>query len=87
MPAATWLTPQFISRLEALRLSVRWVRGGHKIGGRFPINRKGSSIEFADYAPYYPGDDIRAIDWNLYARLDRLFVKTYKEEIDRKSVV
>lgn len=82
MPAATWLTPQFISHLEALRLSVRWVRAGHKIGGRFPINRKGSSIEFADYAPYYAGDDIRAIDWNLYARLDKLFVKTYKEEIE-----
>ena len=51
------------------------------MGGRYPINRRGSSVEFADYAAYYPGDDIRAIDWNLYARLDKLFVKTYKEEI------
>lgn len=81
MPAATWLTPEFIGRLEALELSVRWVRAGSKLGGRFPVNRRGSSVEFADYSPYYPGDDIRAIDWNLYARLDRLFVKTYKEEI------
>ncbi len=81
MPASAWLTPAFIRRLEALELSVRWVRAGNKLGGRFPINRRGSSVEFADYSPYCAGDDIRAIDWNLYARLDRLFVKTYKEEV------
>ena len=80
MPA-TWLTPELINRLEALQLSIRWVRAGQKLGGRFPVNRRGSSVEFADYAAYCAGDDIRAIDWNLYARLDRLFVKTYKEEI------
>src|SRR3989338_327661 len=80
-PQQTWLTPQFISRLEALQLSVRWVRAGNRLGGRFAINRRGSSVEFADYAAYSPGDDIRAIDWNLYARLDRLYIKTYKEEI------
>ena len=82
MPAPQWLTPTFISHLEALQLSVKWVRAGNKLGGRFPINRRGSSVEFADYAAYCAGDDIRAIDWNLYARLDRLFVKTYKEEIE-----
>ena len=76
-----WLTPQFIGRLEARQLAVTWVRAGHKLGGRFSINRRGSSIEFADYSAYSPGDDIRAIDWNLYARLDKLFVKTYKEEV------
>ncbi|OGX40176.1 MAG: hypothetical protein A3C53_07525 [Omnitrophica WOR_2 bacterium RIFCSPHIGHO2_02_FULL_68_15] len=79
--ALTWLTPAFINRLEALQLSVKWVRAGNRLGGRFPINRRGSSVEFADYAAYCAGDDIRAIDWNLYARLDRLFVKTYKEEV------
>ena len=82
MPTASWLTPQFINHLEALRLSVRWVRAGNKLGGRFSINRRGSSVEFADYAAYCARDDIRAIDWNLYARLDRLFIKTYKEEIE-----
>ena len=82
MPAVQWLTPQFIRRLEALQLSVKWVRAGNKLGGRFPINRRGSSVEFADYAAYCAGDDIRAIDWNLYARLERLFIKTYKEEIE-----
>lgn len=82
MVATDWLTPEFISRLEMLELSIRWVRAGHRLGGRFPVNRRGSSMEFADYTPYTPGDDIRAIDWNLYARLDKLFVKTYKEEIE-----
>jgi uncharacterized protein (DUF58 family) len=78
---AAWLTPGFINRLETLELSVKWVRAGNRMGGRFPINRRGSSVEFADYSAYCVGDDIRAIDWNLYARLDRLYVKTYKEEV------
>lgn len=81
MPTVS-LAPALLSRLEALRLSVRWVRWGSRLGGRFVISRRGSSIEFADYVAYAPGDDIRSIDWNLYARLDRLFVKTYKEEIE-----
>ncbi len=82
MPAVSLFDSAFLSRLEALRLSVRRVRWGSRLGGRFLINRRGSSIEFADYSAYTPGDDIRSIDWNLYARLDRLFVKTYKEEIE-----
>ena len=82
MVTTTWLTPQFIGRLEALQLSIKWVRAGNKTGGRYAVNRRGSSVEFADYLPYSPGDDIRAIDWNLYARLDKLFVKTYREEIE-----
>jgi uncharacterized protein (DUF58 family) len=76
------LDPTLLSRLEALRLSVRSVRWGNRLGGRFTINRRGSSIEFADYAVYTPGDEIQAIDWSLYARLDRLFVKTYKEDVE-----
>ncbi len=81
MAIAPWLTPELIRHLELLELSVRWVRAGNRTGGRFPVNRRGTSIEFADYSPYVAGDDIRAIDWNLYARLDRLYVRTYKEEI------
>lgn len=81
METASWLTPGFIRRLDALQLSVASVRAGRALGGRFPVNRRGSSIEFADYAPYVAGDDIRTIDWSLYARLERLFVRTYKEEV------
>ena len=81
MLSTSWLTQRYVSRLETLQLSVRWVRAGHALGGRFAVNRRGTSVEFADYVAYCAGDDIRAIDWNLYARLDRLFVKTYKEEV------
>ncbi len=76
------LDPAFLAKLEGLRLSVRRFRWGSRVGGRFVINRRGSSIEFDDYSPYTPGDDIRAIDWNLYARSDRLYVRTYKEEVE-----
>lgn len=82
MPARHGLDPAFLAKLEAVELSVRHVRWGARLGGRFLISRRGSSVEFADYVAYTPGDDIRSIDWNLYARLDRLFVKTYKEEIE-----
>jgi len=82
MPSLHSLDSRFLTRLEALRLSVRWVKWGSHVGGRYAISRRGSSIEFADYAPYTLGDDIRAIDWNLYARHDRLFIKTYREEIE-----
>ncbi len=78
----TALDPALLARLEALRLSVHHFRWGSLLGGRFLVNRRGSSIEFADYLAYNPGDDIRSIDWNLYARLDRLFIKTYKEEVE-----
>ena len=44
--------------------------------------RKGQSVEFADFRNYVPGDDLRFIDWNLYARLDRLFLKLFLEEED-----
>jgi len=45
-------------------------------------HRKGESVEFADYRSYVPGDDLRFIDWNLYARLDRLYLKLFQEEED-----
>src|SRR5436305_6717650 len=44
--------------------------------------RKGQSVEFADYRNYVKGDDLRFLDWNLYARLDRLFIRLFMEEED-----
>ncbi len=44
--------------------------------------RKGQSVEFVDFRSYVPGDDLRFIDWNTYARLDRLFLKMFLEEED-----
>ncbi len=76
-----WLTPELISRLEALSLHVGWVRAGRRSGGRYAVNRRGASVEFSDHMPYMMGDDIRSIDWNLYARLERLYVRKYREEV------
>ena len=58
----------------------RPVRGGLK-GGRRSVKR-GQSVEFTDYRNYTLGDDLRALDWNLYARLEKLFVKLFIEEED-----
>jgi len=44
--------------------------------------RKGHSVEFSDYRPYGPGDDLRYVDWNIYGRLDRLYVKLFVDEED-----
>jgi uncharacterized protein (DUF58 family) len=71
----------FLRQLERLLLLMRNpVRGGLK-GGRRSVKR-GQSVEFADYRDYAPGDDLRQLDWNVYARLERLFVKLFVEEED-----
>ncbi len=71
----------FLRQLERLLLLMRSpVRGGLK-GGRRSVKR-GQSVEFADYRDYTFGDDLRQLDWNVYARLERLFVKLFVEEED-----
>lgn len=74
--------PAFLRRLEALSIVCKKVAMASRKGGYVFVNKKGNSIEFADYQAYNPGDDFRYIDWNLYGRLDRLLVKTFKEEIE-----
>jgi len=71
----------FLRQLERLLVLMRSpVRGGLK-GGRRSVKR-GQSVEFADYRDYAHGDDLRQLDWNVYARLERLFVKLFIEEED-----
>ena len=71
----------FLRQLERLLLLMRSpARGGLK-GGRRSVKR-GQSVEFADYREYSMGDDLRQLDWNVYARLERLFVKLFVEEED-----
>jgi len=75
------LDPQFMRRLEQLQLLARRVYVGRMKGERrSPL--KGISTEFADYRQYVRGDDLRFIDWNIYGRLDRLFLKLFFEEQD-----
>jgi len=71
----------FLRQLERLVLLMKSpVRGGLK-GGRRSVKR-GQSVEFADFRDYSLGDDLRQLDWNVYARLERLFVKLFVEEED-----
>src|ERR1700722_7171529 len=73
------LDPQFLARLEQLELVSRKIFMGRMKGER-RSKRKGKSVEFADYRNYVVGDDLRFLDWNLYARLDKLFLRLFMEE-------
>ena len=72
----------FMRKLEQLSLVVRRVKSGHYKGER-RSTRRGQSVEFADYRNYVRGDDLRALDWNIYARLERPFIKLFEEEVDQ----
>ncbi len=75
------LEPEFLRKLENLSLrSRRIVRSGMR--GERRSSTLGRGVEFADYRGYQAGDDYRYIDWNIYSRLDRLFVKLFSEEED-----
>src|SRR6195256_4460482 len=76
------LSPQLLAQLERLELVTRKIFRGRMKGGR-RSKRKGQSVEFADFRSSVPGDDVRFIDWNTDARLDRLFLKVFLEEEDR----
>src|SRR5207253_3344468 len=78
---APLLDPQFLARLEQLELVSRKIFVGKMKGERLS-KRKGQSVEFADYRNYVVGDDLRFLDWNLFARLDKLFIRLFLEEED-----
>lgn len=75
------LEPDFLARLEQLELVSRKIFQG-RMKGEKRSKRKGQSVEFADYRNYVVGDDLRFLDWNLYGRLDRLFIRLFVEEED-----
>src|SRR5271168_4939308 len=75
------LDPSFMARLDQLDVMSRKMLAG-KMKGERRSKRRGQSVEFADYRNYVVGDDLRFIDWNIYARLDRLFLKLFLEEED-----
>jgi uncharacterized protein (DUF58 family) len=68
-----------LTRLEKYRLKPRKSHAGHIRGERLSP-KKGISIEFADYRHYAAGDDLRHLDWNVLARLDRAHIRTYRDE-------
>ena len=73
------LNEAFLRQLDALRLNMRApAQGG--AGGLRRSRSLGSSVEFSDFREYAAGDDLRRLDWNAYARFDRLFLKLFMEE-------
>ena len=75
------LDDEFMAKIEQLRIVSRKIIVG-RIRGERLTRKRGQSIEFADYRQYAVGDDLRFLDWNLYARLDKLFLKLFLEEQD-----
>ncbi|MBR4759639.1 MAG: DUF58 domain-containing protein [Lachnospiraceae bacterium] len=74
----------FLDRTSRLRLAIT-KKSSLSYQGRRRSTLRGSSAEFSDYREYLPGDDVRRIDWNVYARLDRPYIREYMEE--RESAV
>ena len=72
----------FLRKLESLCIECKRTYSGTRKGNYEMVNKRGTSVEFADYQAYVPGDDFRYIDWNIYGRLDKLLVKTFKEEVE-----
>jgi uncharacterized protein (DUF58 family) len=75
------LGPSLASRLDRLDIVSRKLLAG-KLPGERRSKRRGRSVEFDDFRPYVAGDDLRHIDWNIVGRLDRLFIKLFREEED-----
>ena len=75
----SYLNDEFFSRLETLALQLRANLGGF-FGGKHLVRTYGQTVEFADYREYMLGDDIRRIDWNLYSRFEKFFLKLFTDE-------
>ena len=75
----TRLNDQFFSRLETLALNLRTNLAGY-FGGKHLVNTYGQTVEFSDFREYQLGDDIRRIDWNLYSRFEKYFLKLFTDE-------
>src|SRR5262247_4208566 len=76
-----FFTSEFLAQLERLSLLSRRIFRGRVKGERRSL-RRGHSVEFCDYRAYGAGDDLRYVDWNIYGRLDRLYVKLFVDEED-----
>jgi uncharacterized protein (DUF58 family) len=93
MPASSTATPlmarfdpQVLAALQGLDFKARYVMEGF-LAGLHESPFHGFSVEFSDYRNYQPGDDLRHVDWRLYARTDRLFIKRYMQETNVRFYV
>ncbi len=79
-----YLDPEVLARISRLELRARMVVEGF-ISGMHKSPYQGYSVEFASHREYVPGDDIRHVDWRLYGRGDRLYIKQYEEETNLRT--
>ncbi len=75
----SFLDDRFFGRLETLSLNLKSNLAGY-FGGKHLVSTYGQTVEFADYREYQLGDDIRRIDWNLYSRFEKYFLKLFTDE-------
>jgi uncharacterized protein (DUF58 family) len=78
--------PAALASLGHLEVVARWIVDGF-LNGLHRSPRKGFSVEFADFRPYQPGDDLRYVDWKIAARADRWVVKQYEEETNLRATL
>ncbi len=79
--AETFLDEDFLRKLEKLKILIQRGKKG-PVRGEHASWRSGTSLEFLDYRKYHVGDDFRYVDWNVYGRLDKLFIKLFRSEED-----
>ena len=85
-PGAQLLDPSVLAKISSLELRARAVVEGF-IQGLHRAPHLGASTDFAEHRPYMPGDDTRRIDWKLYARSDRYYVKEFEADTNTNLVV
>ncbi|MEO0087702.1 MAG: DUF58 domain-containing protein [candidate division WOR-3 bacterium] len=79
-----YLLPEIIHKIKRLDLKAKLVVEGF-LSGFHKSPYKGQSIEFADYRPYLPGDELKKIDWKIFAKTDRFWVREYEEETNLRA--
>src|SRR5687767_6801029 len=85
-PRADLFDPAALSALGHFEIVARWIVDGF-LSGLHRSPRKGFSVEFADFRPYQPGDDLRYVDWKIAARADRWVVRQYEEETNLRATL
>ena len=81
-----FLDPRVLAGLDNLELRARVVVEGF-LSGLHKSPRRGFSVEFNDYRHYQRGDDLRHVDWKLYGRTDKLFIKQYEDETNVRATI
>jgi uncharacterized protein (DUF58 family) len=81
-----FLDPSVLASLDNLELRARVVVEGF-LSGLHKSPRRGFSVEFNDYRNYYPGDDMRHVDWKLYARSEKFYIKQYEDETNVRCFI